>query len=310
MRGRARKRGRRRTPTWSLPTCSRRRSSSNRRAGVVRARWPGSSRIAAAARPRSSHDRDYRPRADAESSLVDGKPGFFWRRHSIENYLLPPPIILQAFQNLRERFEHQRPGRVPPWIAALPADPEEVTEALCECAAGERRKRPAAWQPTASGTRCPLRGEAGSEANPDSPRERDDPSDWREALCQEAERVCHAAVQTAECDNLRREAITLLFDQTYAEVTADDYVKERGFLIDFHGRDLLKAFRQWLGRRGLRSSTTPVPRTDFCRRPAVRRESRDLRERRFPRPGQRRAFARRAGPIGVIRRGHDEAAHR
>ena len=47
------------------------------------------------------HDRDYPPRADAEASLVDGTPGFFWRRHSIENYLLPPPIIVQAFQNLR-----------------------------------------------------------------------------------------------------------------------------------------------------------------------------------------------------------------
>ena len=41
----------------------------------------------------------------------------------------------------------------------------------------------------------------------------------------------------------------MLFDQTYAEVTADDYVKQREFLIDFHGRDLLKAFHQWLGRR-------------------------------------------------------------
>ncbi len=42
------------------------------------------------------HDRDYRPRADAEASLADGKPGFFWRRHSIENYLLPPSIILRS----------------------------------------------------------------------------------------------------------------------------------------------------------------------------------------------------------------------
>ena len=68
-------------------------------------------------------------------------------------------------------------------------------------------------------------------------------------MCQEAERVCRAAVQTAECPNLGREAISLLFDTAYAEVTADDYVKEREFLIDFHGRDLLKAFREWLVSR-------------------------------------------------------------
>jgi hypothetical protein len=42
------------------------------------------------------HDRDYRPRSEAETAFADGKPGFFWRRHSIENYLLPPPINLQA----------------------------------------------------------------------------------------------------------------------------------------------------------------------------------------------------------------------
>src|SRR5689334_23628042 len=53
------------------------------------------------------HDRDYRPRAEAEASLVDGRPGFFWRRHSIENYPLLPPIVLEAFHSLRERFERQ-----------------------------------------------------------------------------------------------------------------------------------------------------------------------------------------------------------
>ena len=150
----------------SSPTCWRRRSSSSRRAAVARApvaRFLENRRGGKAA---FVHDRDYRPRAEAEASLVDGKPGFFWRRHSIENYLLPPSIILQAFQNLRERFEHQRPGHLPPWITALPASPEEVTEALCECArTAEPRKKPAAWQTTASGIRFP-RGKAGSEAQP------------------------------------------------------------------------------------------------------------------------------------------------
>src|SRR5690348_14732232 len=47
-------------------------------------------------------DRDYHPRGTAEASLVDGKPGFYWRRHSIENYLLPPPIIVHTFQTLRD----------------------------------------------------------------------------------------------------------------------------------------------------------------------------------------------------------------
>lgn len=50
-------------------------------------------------------DRDYRRRDQAEQSFRDGTPGFMWRRHSIENYLLPPSVIVRAFQRLRERFE-------------------------------------------------------------------------------------------------------------------------------------------------------------------------------------------------------------
>jgi hypothetical protein len=194
------------------------------------------------------HDRDYRPRSEAEAALVDGKPGFLWPRHSIENYLLPPPIILRAFQNLRERFEHQRPGRVPRWIAALPSSPEEVTQALCECArrrAAEEACRLATYRLWDT---LPLEARRVQKRNPIPPGT-DDPGDWREALCLEAERICRAAVQTAECEKLRREAIAALFDETYAGVTTDAYVKEMEFLIDFHGRDLLKAFHQWLGSR-------------------------------------------------------------
>ncbi len=195
------------------------------------------------------HDRDYRARADAEASLVDGRPGFFWRRHSIENYLLPPSIILQAFQNLRERFEHQRPGHLPPWITALPASPEEVTEALCECA--RRPSRGRGLPPgklTASGIRFPPRQGGFRSATPPR-RARSDPDVWREALCQEAERVRRAGLQTAECPSLEREAMIRLFDTAYAEVTASSYIEDMEFLIDFHGRDLLKAFQAWLASR-------------------------------------------------------------
>jgi hypothetical protein len=47
-------------------------------------------------------DRDYRRPDQAEASFHDGTNGFMWRRHSIENYLLPPAVIVQAFQRLRE----------------------------------------------------------------------------------------------------------------------------------------------------------------------------------------------------------------
>jgi hypothetical protein len=162
--------------------------------------------------------------------------------------LLPPPIIIQAFQTLRDRFELQRPGHLPHWIAALPTAPEEVVAALGECArrrAAEEACRLATYRLWDT---LPPEARRVQKRNPVSPGT-DDPADWREALCQEAERICRAAAQTAECPDLGREAIIHLFDAAYAELTSDLYVNELGFLIDFHGRDLLKAFQQWLAAR-------------------------------------------------------------
>jgi hypothetical protein len=194
------------------------------------------------------HDRDYRPRSEAEAAFADGKPGFFWRRHSIENYLLPPPIILQAFQNLRERFERQRRGGIPPWFAALPGDPEGVAEALRECA--RQRVAEEACRLATYRLWDALPPSVGQVQKRNPPRPTGvDPNDWQEALCQEAERACLAAAQTAECAAFRREAVILLFETAYAEVTTTSYVGGMEFLIDFHGRDLLKAFHQWLGSR-------------------------------------------------------------
>jgi hypothetical protein len=191
------------------------------------------------------HDRDYRPREVAEAAFADGKPGFFWRRHSIENYLLPPTIILRAFQRVREQFERQRPGGAPAGFAALPADSEHVAAALRECA----RRRAAEEACRLSNQRLwdalpPSVGQV-QRRNPTA-QGTEDPSDWRDALCQEAERVRRAAAQTAACESFRRDAVIALFDATHAEITTDAYIERLEFLIDFHGRDLLKALRQWL----------------------------------------------------------------
>jgi hypothetical protein len=175
------------------------------------------------------NDRDYRPRAEAETALTDGKSGFFWRRHSIENYLLPPQVLLRAFQRLRERFDRQYPGRVPAWFAALPADHEQVAEALRECA--RRRAAEEACRLANHRLWDELPSSVGQvqKRNPRTPTTFD-PSAWREALCQEVQRVCHAAAQTAACSQFRRENATRLFDVAYAEVTVDHYVINYGIL--------------------------------------------------------------------------------
>lgn len=201
-------------------------------------------------RAASLNDRDYRSRAEAQSALTDGRPGFFWQRHSIENYLLQPPIIVRAFQRLRDQFERQRPGRVPHWFAAVPFDPEQVAEALRECA--PRRVAEEA---------CRLANQRLWASLPDTvgnvqrrnPRVAGtvDPNDWREALCQEVERVANVAAQTAASSQFRRENATRLFDSAYAEITATTYLAQMAFLIDFHGRDLLREIHGWMNARGI-----------------------------------------------------------
>jgi hypothetical protein len=202
------------------------------------------------------NDRDYRPRADAEAALRDGRPGFLWRRHSIENYLLPPTLIVRGFRRLRERFEEQQRGHLPAWFAALPADPEQVADLLRECArlqAAEEASRLATYRlwaalPPSIGQIQKRNPPAPTTARPYSAE------DWREALCQEAERVRQAATHTSVAPQLQRDAVAQWFDRAYAEVTAHDCLVGLECLIDFHGRDLLRAFHQRLASFGIRLS--------------------------------------------------------
>lgn len=193
------------------------------------------------------HDRDYRPRHVAEASYTDGKRGFFWRRHCIENYLLPPPIIVRAFQDLRASLERQ--ARVPAWFASLPTAPEEIAAALTECArerAAEEACRRANQELWAG-----LPSEVGHvQQRSFTAPGASGPNDWREALCQEAERVSQAAALTAGCTHFHRDHVRALFDAAYAQTSAEGYLATLDFLTDFHGKDLLGAFHRWLSSRG------------------------------------------------------------
>ena len=63
-----------------------------------------------------------------------------------------------------------------------------------------------------------------------------------------------AAEQTSQCEQFRRENVTPHFDKAYAEITANPYSSQMEFLVDYHGRDLLKEFHQWLWDQGARLS--------------------------------------------------------
>jgi hypothetical protein len=200
-------------------------------------------------------DRDYQSRQRAEQSFGDGSNGFMWRRHCIENYLLPPAVIVRAFERLRQQAQSQFTHGLPAWAAALPTDPHQIEVALRECAsrrAAAEAARLTVWRlwedlSTTAGRIQkrvpPLQGLAA-----------DNPDEWRNALCQEATRLREAALQTTQSPHLAPAALKQRFDETFASVTAVPYLDQLEFLLDFHGKELLQDFRHWLEGLGVRFS--------------------------------------------------------
>ncbi len=199
-------------------------------------------------------DRDYKSPEQAEAAYHDGKNGFIWRRHSIENYLLAPPVIVRAFFRLRSRAEHQANGPLPAWVQALPTDLATIAEALQE---GARTRAPEeACRMTVQRLWEDLSTTAGQiqKRIPSLPtgHEIHDPEGWREALRSETQRLREAVMQSAESPHLQEPAIVARFEEVYSGFTTEDYSSNLRFLVDFHGRDLLRQFRNWLENRGVR----------------------------------------------------------
>jgi hypothetical protein len=200
-------------------------------------------------------DRDYHSRQRAEQSFGDGSNEFMWRRHCIESYLLTPAVIIRAFERLRQRAQSQFTHGLPAWVAALPTDPHQIEAALCECAsrrAATEAARLTVWRlwEELSTTAGRIQKRIPRPQDPAA----DNPEGWRNALCQEVARLREAALQATQSPHLAPAAITQRFDDIFASVTAVPYLKQLEFLLDFHGKELLKDFRDWLEGLGVRFS--------------------------------------------------------
>lgn len=201
------------------------------------------------------NDRDYRLRTAAEATLTDGRAGFLWRRHSIENYLLEPRVVVRAFNRLRQRFVEQKTP-VPPWLTGPLFDLGMIAEGMKECAqrrAAEEAGRLATERLWAA-LPVPLGNVQKRFPTPFDTSALTDPRHWREAMCVEAENLCTVAGQTATCPQFQRAQVGPLFDAAYGEITAAAYIDGMEFLLDYHGRDLLSEFLLWLRARGVRLS--------------------------------------------------------
>jgi hypothetical protein len=201
-------------------------------------------------------DRDYRPRNNAENSIRDGSPGFLLRRHSIENYLLPPRVVVSSIEELQRRSAEQLGSRASQWLTDLSTDTQSVTDTLRECAVNRAAKEACLLAAHRFWDSLPPSVQLVQKRTPQTPTVNDltDPAPWRESLCQEIERIRVDAQSASQSPLLHRANVLPFFDQAYAEVTAAQYMTEMEFLVDFHGRELLRELYRRLLPQGTRLS--------------------------------------------------------
>ncbi len=159
-------------------------------------------------------DRDYRRREEVEAAFTDGRRCFYWRRHSMENYLLQPALVCAAFSRLREQLG-ALPHGLPSWAAGLPTDPDAVAELLRQVArtlAPREAMRLAIWRlwedlsTTAGRVQQRFPDVAlGSEA-----------ALCRQSLLEEVARLMTKAAETAASPHLTSDSITSRYDQLLA----------------------------------------------------------------------------------------------
>jgi len=200
-------------------------------------------------------DRDYRSRAAADATFLDGTPGFMWRRHAIESYLIAPAVILAAFRGLRASVA-ENPGGAPGWVLALPDDEAAVGEGLRACA---RKRAPTEalrfavhrlWEALADSAGAVQKRVPAVPGGPNP-----DAEGCRRALLDEVARLVDRARDTAEAPELSAVSAGERYDEELERVRGSDYVGEMGFIEEFHGRELLGEFWGWLRQKfGFRRS--------------------------------------------------------
>lgn len=194
-------------------------------------------------------DRDYRRREEAEAAFTDGNRCFYWRRHSIENYLLQPEVVCATFIRLRDRLR-RLPAGIPPWAAALPTDPAVVADLLRQIAQSLAPREAARMA-------CGRLWEALSETAGRIQQRflavplGSDATVCRQSLVDETERLVVKGKETATSPHLTAEAIKDRYDQLLAGVTTSAYFSDLRLLEEFNGRDLFDQFQTVLQARGI-----------------------------------------------------------
>lgn len=183
-------------------------------------------------------DRDYARRNVVEAAFNDGKRRFRWRRHSIENYLLAPAVVVHALTSMINTTASSKRYL----LGSVPKDEATIAMELRTCAqtrAPQEAGRMAfyrLWEDISDPA-----GRIDNGLPPALSQGSPDVATCRQALMAEAARIIQKANETSACTYLAPLEIQQRYDDELARITAGGYMSQSCYLEEFHGRDLLAA---------------------------------------------------------------------
>ena len=191
-------------------------------------------------------DRNFHSSEQAEETWKPASRRFMWRRHEIENYLLDPCVIADAFQALQEDRVRGADD--------LPIDHQEVLQLLQDLSrpmlenhAGELTY----WELVSSkneiaDTRL-LRPNGRLRSGTDSPYP--GRTEWLTYLNGECERLKQACRQVSE-DTTFDDCIQT-YDLILSQIKRPDFLASERFFVDLDGHELMSALCSYVNRVGV-----------------------------------------------------------
>lgn len=180
-------------------------------------------------------DRDYRASAECEASWRPANMRFIWHRHEIENYLLDPRVVADAFSALRISAAK--------WPKSLPENVAEV-ESLLQQLARPLLENHAGWLTYWRLDRVKKSVGSTRFAWPDDLK----PSrslrypgriDWLNHFMLEAQRAREASSAFVKLEAFEAEAIRKEYDRILAEISSVEFFSTGQYLVDLSGHDLM-----------------------------------------------------------------------
>jgi hypothetical protein len=193
-------------------------------------------------------DRNFRSLEEAEQTWArPNQTHWIWRRHEIENYLLDPRLVANAFRALRETSVRG--------ADRLPDDEQAVFSLL------QRLARPMLENHTGWLTYWHLVSCKNVEANdarllrpkdsfPDlpPPNNRDE---WLRYLCSECLRLKQACRHLTDDTTFDELVVIERYDSLLSHVTHPDFFNSGRFLLDLGGHELMSALCAYINQAGV-----------------------------------------------------------